>query len=298
MINKHKRWNGSIPFYVSRQLNEKDTADMENHIRECGRCRQRVAEWSLISEAVSQNGASVSAPEKGAENALCEIGRRQKRGIHPGGLILILRHQFPFVIREILPASLLIFGIGIILAALTAESTIIHVLAPFVSAAGLSAIFGPSRDEAGELIASTPTSPRLILLSRLFLVYGSNVVLLMVAAAVLSSIIQPAIPVRLFRHWLGPMTFLSASALLLSLRLKPPVVLGICFSAWTAYLMTGIYSQSDIPGLESGRFFYSLLDAYTAFWRNGHVLLLISIGLFFVTLWFAGFPFEQKRETS
>jgi hypothetical protein len=92
-------------------------------------------------------------------------------------------------------------------------------IAPVVAAAGVAFLYGEDVDPPLELQLTTPVSPRLILLARLALLFGFNLVLALVCSMVLALTQAEISLLPLVLSWLAPMTFLSALAFLLSVML-------------------------------------------------------------------------------
>ncbi len=89
-------------------------------------------------------------------------------------------------------------------------------VAPLVAACGVAFLYGLDADPALELQLATPVSPRLILLARLALLFGFNL-LVTLGCSILLALAQAQITLApLIVAWLAPMTFLSALAFLLS----------------------------------------------------------------------------------
>jgi hypothetical protein len=120
------------------------------------------------------------------------------------------------MLRHVLPEALL--GLGV----------------PLVAGVGVAGLYGPERDRAHELVAATPTSPRVLLLARVTLVFGYDLGLALLASAVL-------VPARgwstgittLISAWLGPMALLAALSLLLSVCWHPGGAVGVSMTIWS-----------------------------------------------------------------
>ena len=138
-----------------------------------------------------------------------------------------------------------------------------------VSATGAAYLYGTENDAGMELALSTPTSLRIILLARLAVVLGYNVLL-----AALTSVIVVAEHGgglwMLVHLWLGPVLFLSSFSLALSL------LLGSMFASLIALLLT--LSQVIRVGLEKPFFIIQTANLNTALWQL-HPLLLSVIAL-------------------
>jgi hypothetical protein len=108
-----------------------------------------------------------------------------------------------------------------------------------VAAAGVAGAYRSRHDAAAELVAATPTSGRFLLLVRLTLVFGYDLVLALAASAVLAATAadttSPDITTSLdmlIGAWLGPMALLSSLSLLIAVRFGPDVALGTAVGLW------------------------------------------------------------------
>jgi hypothetical protein len=94
-------------------------------------------------------------------------------------------------------------------------------VAPLVAAMGISFLYGPGVDPAVEIEEATPVTQRQILLARLTLVFGFNLLLGLLASvgillAGIAGLTPPVSLPALIGLWLAPMTSLSALALFLT----------------------------------------------------------------------------------
>jgi hypothetical protein len=89
---------------------------------------------------------------------------------------------------------------------------------------GISFLYGAAPDVALELELATPTSPRLVLLARLALVYGFDLGLGLLASAALAWLMPGVSMWPLVATWLAPMSFLSAVAFLLTVLSADPTL--------------------------------------------------------------------------
>jgi len=92
-------------------------------------------------------------------------------------------------------------------------------------------IYGPESDPSLEIAISTPTSPRLVLLSRLTLVFGYDLLLALVASLLLTAVHGFSLW-TLIELWFAPMLFLSALTLVASLVFSPTVAMVGALILW------------------------------------------------------------------
>ncbi|RPJ38394.1 MAG: hypothetical protein EHM21_16915, partial [Chloroflexi bacterium] len=246
-MNEHTQIKDLLPLYVSGALDPAQRADVEKHLPACAECQAGLALWKAAAGEITALDQAAVAPKGLADRALADIYARA-RPSNPfaarlGRMVQLLRSQIPLVHREIWPASALVIGLGYVIALIAAQSGVVYALAPLIAATCVSLIYGSESDPAYELALSTPTSPRQILLARLVLVFGYNLVLVLVATLGLLPMLsaQPSQPLlgALLLGWLAPMTFLSAMALVFSLWIGPQNAIAISYIAWIAQLFVG-----------------------------------------------------------
>jgi hypothetical protein len=136
--------------------------------------------------------------------------------------LLIMRSQLRVVRREIWAASALVMLLGtlVTLSTYTADSkasTPIAILAPLVAALGVALLYDSDVERILELEDSTPASARMLLLARLTLVFGFDLLLAFIGSIALVLLHADVLLWPLVLSWLAPMTFLSALAFMLSI---------------------------------------------------------------------------------
>lgn len=186
-------------------------------------------------------------------------------------LWLVFRGQSPLLNRSIWLLPLLAMTVACILTFFLHVDAgwSLTVAALSASATGTASIYGSENDAGMELALSTPTSMRTILLSRLAVVLGYNVML----AALTSIIIVLAHGGgfwMLVHLWLGPALFLSSLSLALSL------LLGSMFASLIALMLE--VSQMIQFGLEKPFFLIQTANLNSTLWQL-HPVLLSGIAL-------------------
>lgn len=141
---------------------------------------------------------------------------------------LIVRSQLRVVRSEIWAASALVMALGAGVTMLLTntgqpETLPFVLLAPVVAAVGMAFIYGPAATNM-ELEWTTPASPRLLLLARLMLVFGFDLILALLGSAALAWLPTQAAFWPLVSAWLAPMAFLSALAFLLAVLTSEPTL--------------------------------------------------------------------------
>ncbi len=186
------------------------------------------------------------------------------------------RHPIRFTLRLLLAqtklirlavwtASVLVMAFGVVLARTGGTAgTVMASIAPFVTAAGIAAVCGPEP----EVAAATITPPRLVLLARVTLVFGYDLVLALLASVLIATPTLPA----LISSWLGPMALLSALCLLLSVAAGTTVAVTACVGLWLAHLLG--------PGLAGTTHWLApVADALTWLWTTNLLTGLLTVAL-------------------
>lgn len=199
---------------------------------------------------------------------------------------LLIRSQVRVVRREIWAASLLVMALGtfVTLADASANLLSLSVVAPIVAAVGVALLYDSDVERILELEDSTPISPRRLLLARLTLVFGFDLMLGLIGSVFLAAFQAQLSLWSLVMSWLAPMAFLSGLAFLLSV-LFVDAVAGAVFSLilWGMHVVLRVMpSQNEwmqilsLPGLANPDARPLLLGAAAALivialWLVGHV---------------------------
>ncbi|HEX3721367.1 MAG TPA: zf-HC2 domain-containing protein, partial [Nitrolancea sp.] len=224
-----------LPAYLNQSLGSSERSQVDAHLVACAACRVDLDSWRAIASATRQVVA-VAAPTSGLLDQIhAEINRDEMGqpapsrwfGVHsPHYLWQLLLGQAPLVRRGIWLASGLTTALGILVAIATMHQSVgsftLALIAPVVAAFGMAFIYGPENDPSLEIAISTPTSPRLVLLSRLTLVFGYDLLIALAASLVLMTIHGVGLW-ALIELWFAPMLFLSALTLAASLLFNPLV---------------------------------------------------------------------------
>ena len=260
--------------YAAGQLDKAARREVDAHLKGCAECRSDLALWREIGSAVVAADRRIVPPRGIAERALARIRSSATLGAGIRWAWQLLNAQARLVQSELWPASILIMGLGLTLALLTRREGFIYFLAPMVAAAGLAVIYGSDHDPVIELTHSTPTSAWKILLARLTLVSGFNLLLALAASLVLISILPAGILGNLILTWLGPMTFLSALALMLSLWIGAGNAIALSYSLWLAQFL--VQWPSAVEGWQAPPVWERISSAYQAFWHNPALLFILA----------------------
>ena len=280
----HARFAELLPFYAAGQLDGPQRAEIEAHLPTCAECREDLELWQSISSEINAADRALTAPARPADRAL-------ERITAPGRLAglfrqawQLLRAQAYLARREMWPASAAVMALGVVTALLSKHAEAVYFLAPAVAVASMAGLTGPGHDPAYELILATPTSPWKVLLARLSVVSAFNLLLSMAATLALLAFVPPALLGTLILGWLGPLAFLSALALLLSLWLGTSNAVSIAYILWIAQVLPYQSIQDWMGSPAWGQ----TIQAYQQFWHSPGLLCLLSLFVVGMSLWSAG----------
>jgi len=282
-MNAHEYYKERLLLLAVGQLSAEESSKLQKHLEGCPSCRAEFDFWISLSDEITASNAAVLAPADIPERTLAQIRKDASPSFRANFLRTynLMHAQAYLVKRELWPAAAALMLLGVIVAWLSGHTEFLSFLAPLVAAASLAAIAGPQNDPASELTFTTPTSPWRIMLARLTVVAGYNLLLALVG----SLILLPAIPFEFFGNlilsWLGPLAFLSALALLLSLWIGTSNAITITYALWIVqYLHVPQLSQSW-PALKA---WDSFLAYFRQFWQSPTILLVLAVVTIFLAL--------------
>ncbi len=239
--------------YAAGVLTEPERTAVDAHLTGCASCSAALAVWTAVAGAT---GPPVDAPPDPASVVPAALARAalapQPRpvGKRPAGFVWqLLRVELRLVRPSVWLASLVVMVCAAALAlsgGSGAGATVLSLVAPLVAVAGVAGVYGPERDPAFEALAVTVTSPRLVLLARVTLVFAYDLALAMAASAVVRVGAPHIGLVDLISGWLGPMTLLSALSLLLATSVGPTTSMIVAGSLWVLRVLTiGVPATAD-----------------------------------------------------
>ena len=240
--------------YAAGVLEAPEQATVETHLIACPSCRTALRGWTAVAAATV---APVDAPPSSAPVVRAVLTRAalapqappvRRRGIRFAAQLL--RAELRLVHPSVWLASMLVMVCAVAAVAVGghgAGATVLSLVAPLVAIAGVAGVYGPQRDPAFEALAITVTSPRLVLLARVTLIFGYDLALAVAASAVLRLAAPQVGLVDLVVAWLGPMTLLSALSLVLAMWIGPNVSMAVATALWL--LRAGTVS---VPELADG----------------------------------------------
>jgi hypothetical protein len=167
----------------------------------------------------------------------------------------LLRAQMRVVQQEIWLASALVMALGLFVTLAGQHDALLEgapfvLIAPLVAALGIAFLYGPGAEPALEIERATPISPRLVVLTRLLLVFAFDLALALLSSVVLSFAQSDWSLWPLVLMWLAPMTFLAALAFLLSMIFSEPLIgAAICLALWGAQVLRAFLPFAILPSL-------------------------------------------------
>lgn len=285
-MSPHEQYAALLPSYVAGKLDEQECAEVETHLLHCADCRADLNLWQALAAEIVDADRVVAAPLGLAEAALRQVWRAHTL---PGTLRRawqLLRAQAFLVRRELWPTSAAVMALGVAMALFAQKEGVIYFFAPLVAAASLAVLFGPEHDPAFELASAAPTSSWQILLARMALVSGYNLLLTLAASLALLVFMPFELLGALILAWLGPLTLLSVLALLLSLWIGTANAIAVTYGLWL--IPYPPYQELHLWQLPPS--WIAFLSDYRDFWHRPDLLLLVAAILLGMALLSANRP--------
>jgi hypothetical protein len=260
--NAERHCTDLLAEHAAGVLTEPERTEVEAHLAACPSCRAALASWTAVAGAAAppapaMPGAPPAAATPAAAPAATAAARSavraalaraaldpQPRAVRRRGLSFVaqlLRAELRLVRPSLWLASLLVMGCAVGLAVAGGNGSgaiVLSLVAPLVAVAGVAGVYGPERDPAFDALAVTVTSPRLVLLARVTLVFAYDLALAMAASAVVRLAAPHLGLVDLIAGWLGPMTLLSTLSLLLATAISPTASMMVAGSLWLLRTLT------------------------------------------------------------
>jgi hypothetical protein len=202
----------------------------------------------------------------------------------------MIRAQVPLIRSELWATTFLLFILGIVASMLFERTGFFTVIAPLIAAGCVATIYGKRNDEAYELLLSTPVAQTQILLSRLVLVFGYNLILFVISFLILRPLHNNPLSIALLQQWLAPMTFLSSFALLLSVSIGSSHSVLVTYILWLSSQL--LQTEDIMPSISL------MLSSLTMFWQQSGILYLLSVVMFTLTLVFIRQPLNLREKVA
>jgi hypothetical protein len=282
-MKAHEYYKEQLPLLAAGQLSADESRKLHKHLEGCHSCRAEFNFWLSLSDEIATSNATVFPPADIPERALAQIRKDASTGFKASFLRTtnLLRAQAYLVKRELWPAAAALMLLGVIIAWLSGHTESLSFLAPLVAAASMAAIAGPQNDPASELTMATPTSPWKILLARLSVVSGYNLLLALIA----SLLLLPTLPQTFFGNliltWLGPLAFLSTLALLLSLWIGTSNAITVTYALWIVQYLHISQLSPAWPALKA---WDNFLIYFRQFWQSPVILLMLALAAVLLAL--------------
>ena len=287
-MSEHEQMNELLPVYAAGGLGEDQRRQVAAHLAECAECRADLSLWQGIGAEVRVESQAVKLPPALTSNVLMQarVEKSRRSAWRPARVWQLLKAQAGLVQKELWPASAMVIAVGYIMAINANNIAVLQAMAPLAAAAGVAALFRPEDDAAMELALSTSTSPRQILLARLALVFGYDLVLALLASLGLLAFFPEVSLNRLILGWLAPMTFLSALALALSLAIGFNNAILASYAAWLFQYIPHWAAGTQRNGLPA--ILSALAEEYSRLWSQPVWLFALSAVAFCAALWLVG----------
>jgi Predicted transmembrane transcriptional regulator (anti-sigma factor) len=221
-----------LPAYLTGTLDDPDRERVKNHLQHCEACQRELTDWKALQATTSRVLADVPLPSLAVMDqvwAQIDAETLARTAWHRSLLHriqhfwLVLSRQVPLLHKSIWFASPLIIALACLFVIFArtgnipvrSASTLISLCTAVIAASGMAFIYSGEHDEGLEITLTTPTSIRLVLVSRSLLVIGYNILLGTIASAIVAIIYGGSIA-HIIQMWLGPVLFLSSLSLVFS----------------------------------------------------------------------------------
>jgi hypothetical protein len=227
-------------------MNEHDTERLKKTLLENGESPAEAESLAQMSQFLRKLPAPVANKAREADvlaSLLNELPRRptlweRLRDSYP---VLLLVSQVRVIHVEIWAASALMLVLGTVITLLQpmgAGTLPLVAIAPLVAAGGVALLYDGSVALMLELEDATRSSARLLLLARLTLIFGFDLILALIGSIVLALAHAELSLVPLILSWFAPMAFLSGLAFLLSVLLADTLASAMfSLALWVTHLL-------------------------------------------------------------
>jgi hypothetical protein len=193
----------------------------------------------------------------------------------------LIRAQVPLVRRGIWAASAVTMALGVVVALAARDASgaglLFALVAPVVAAVGVAFVYGPENDPSLELALGTPTSPRLVLLARLTLVFGFDLLVALAATLLLVAPRGDAAVWPIVSLWLGQMLFLSGLSLVVSLVVGPAAAILGALTLWSTRILAAMPPEGAPVRADGVRLLDAVWQAGPALAVGGAVLIAAAV---------------------
>jgi hypothetical protein len=198
--------------------------------------------------------------------------------------VALLLSQVKVIQREIWAGSAILLLLGLLVTLSSPRDPMFSfaALAPIVAAASVGMLFDSDFQAMLEIEETSRASARLLLLARLTVVFGFNLLLALVCSVILAFFDSETLLLPLISSWLAPMSFLSGLAFFLSITGRNTIFAGgFSLILWLGHLILtkmdgkNLFMQIvSMPGLSDPNY--------------RPMLILVGVMLIVVALWQVG----------
>jgi hypothetical protein len=235
----HEEALGLVPQLAAGAIEGLRKMRLEEHLTGCADCRRSLEDWRRVGAAVRQASPAIVQPPPALLQTVIDQVARPAAAHSLALSAQLLAAQAPVVRRQIWSASAVVMAIGFAMALLSGRDGAgsLAAIAPLIAAAGIAFIYGPGNDPPLEIMLAAPTSPRVILLARLVLVFGYDLLLALAASIGLALVGRGTGGFEaVILLWIGPMLLLSALSLAVAVRFGSAAGVGLAIGLWALQL--------------------------------------------------------------
>ncbi len=281
-----------LPAYLRGTLEHRTTSRVRQHLATCEACALELRAWSAIGAAAPLAFEPAELPSVDLMDAVwSQIDAPTARVSYvPLALRRYARHvgqlaraQVRLIPRAIWIASAITLLGGVCLALMVAlnagdahgaahAAIVLGIFAPLVAAIGAAYVYSPQSDTGLELALATPTSPRLVLLSRLVIVVGYDLALSLLGSLALVIGGRAGFG-AVVGVWIGPLLLLSSVSLVLSLLLSGVAAITGAIVLWFSRLAAAAVASAGSVWL------HRVGAPLAAFWQTSPVLIGLALAL-------------------
>src|SRR2546421_10199748 len=219
-----------LPAYLNGRLDITNIERVRAHLARCEACRRELSSWQAVQGTAQAVVASAPLPSLNIMNQVLakidtqevQAQQRKRRSISRDAahLWLVFKRQIPLIHKSIWIAAV---GVNILMLALIAFSrpdvrhhlqnveTALAFFSTVTAATGIAFIYQAEQDAGYEIILATPTSIRIIMICRMVLVIGFNLLLTAITSGIIAftlggnlwDFVQLCLGPRLFRRSLS-----------------------------------------------------------------------------------------------
>jgi hypothetical protein len=268
------------------------------HLAHCQRCRADLAEWQAVGVMARAATDQVAAPDASVLTAVWALIDAPAPAPEPAWQVALRRlaRLWQLLLGQVflLPRGIWIISAAVVIAGCAsvllmndgvdvASFSLLGLIVPLVAAAGVAFTYGPEHDPGLEIALATPTSARLVLLSRSLLVFGYNYCLALSVTFTLATLRGISFSL-LASLWVGPTLLVGALSLFLTVTLSTTAALMGLAAIWCLRFVEA--ASSTVQHLLGG-------DSYSGFiWQTNPVMLALALAVLAAA--FASVP-QQRR---